>query len=87
VIGVAHRLYVALVTIPECRKPRLAFQAPKLGSERGLAAISSVPLPPQLHADQTRTEEPEQRGRVRDGAKDPVLHLDHFDRVLMAFGN
>jgi hypothetical protein len=42
-----------------------------------------VPLPPQLHAGQTRTEEPEQRGRGRDGAKDPALRLDHLDRVLM----
>jgi len=42
-----------------------------------------VPLPPPPLADQTRTEEPEQRGRVRDGAKDPALHLDHFGRVLM----
>ena len=42
-----------------------------------------MPLPPQLLADQTRTEEPEQRGRVRDDAKDPALHLDHLDRVLM----
>jgi hypothetical protein len=34
-----------------------------------------------LHA--YHIEESEQRGRVRDGAKDPALHLDHFDRVLM----
>jgi hypothetical protein len=40
--------------------------------------------PPVYRIAPPRSSEKREQGRrIRDGAKDPALHLDHFDRVLM----